>query len=134
MSLVSTLSSYGDLGLLALRLALGVIFIVHGLPKLKNAAGAAGGMGLPVWFVYVVGIIEALGGLLILLGIFAEISALAIAAVMIGAIYMKVVKWKVPFSKLGIMGWEFDVSLLAGALVIATLGTGSIALERMINM
>ncbi len=120
---------YANWGVLALRIALGVIFVVHGLPKLKNPAGIASGIGMPSWFGVVIGLFETLGGLAVLFGLFTQFGALAIAIVMVGAIYHKIVKWHVPFTAMDKMGWEFDLILLGAALLLLCTGPGMIALE-----
>src|SRR2546429_5606428 len=57
-------------GLLALRLALGVIFFAHGYPKLAHLGGGMQEFfvqhGLPGYFVYVAGVLEVFGGLLLM--------------------------------------------------------------------
>ena len=37
---------------------------------------------------------------------------------MLGAIYFKIFKWKMPFTSQTSTGWEFDLVLLAAGLVI----------------
>src|SRR5436305_11520828 len=88
-----------DWGLLILRLALGASFILHGSQKLFGAFGGhglsgfstvVGGMGLPgpapLWGLLAAGS-EFFGGLAVLFGVLTEFGALAIAAVMIVAIW-----------------------------------------------
>ena len=60
MAFLKTLGKYKDLGLLLIRVGLGIIFIYHGLPKLiagpirweklGNAAGAVGIHFLPTFW------------------------------------------------------------------------------------
>jgi putative oxidoreductase len=132
MSYLSILYPYGDWALLILRLALGVIFLVHGVPKFKNPAGVAGAIGMPAWFGTVIALFETLGGASVLLGLLTPLGALLIAVIMIGAIYNKSMKWNIPFSKQGIMGWEFDLILLAAAIVLMSLGAGVISVDAML--
>ncbi len=74
------LNSLQPLGLLVLRVALGVIFLTHGYPKLTHTSGALGAMfvqhGLPAYFVYVAGVLETFGSLLLVLGLFTRGAAL----------------------------------------------------------
>jgi len=83
------------------------------------------GMNLP-WFPYVLGLVEFVAGLGLILGLYVQLCALAIAVLMIGAIFMKKFKWKVPFSAHDKMGWEFDLILLAGALMLLYTTGGSV--------
>jgi len=48
---------------------------------------------------------------------------------MIGAIWMKVTKWHVPFSAMDKIGWEFDLILLAANIVILVNGGGAIGIQ-----
>ena len=61
---MTRLNALQPLGLLLLRLALGIIFIFHGYPKLAHP-GATHGMfvqhGLPAYFSEVSGVLKPLG-------------------------------------------------------------------------
>src|SRR5437773_12393087 len=78
-----SLNALQPFGLLALRLALGVIFFAHGYPKLAHLGGGMQGFfvehGLPGYFVYVVGVLEVFGGLMLMLGLFTRLAALVLA-------------------------------------------------------
>lgn len=108
----------GGLGMLALRVSLAAIFIVHALPKIQKPEGMAAGMKWSVGKVKALGFVELLAGLAVGTGIAVELGALAIMAIMVGAIYMKTQKWKVPFTAMDKMGWEFDLILLASAFLV----------------
>lgn len=122
------LSAYTDLGLLALRLAVAAIFLVHAMPKLKKPEGMAAGMGWPKGGVQLLGVAEALGGLSVLSGFYLQLGALLIAVIMLGATYLKIFKWKAPFAAMDKTGWELDLILLGAALALATVGGGAINL------
>lgn len=119
---------YNDWGLFILRLAVAVIFLVHGLPKLKKAKEMAGGMGFPAWFVLGLGVVESLSALGLVLGVWIQVAALALIAVMIGAIYYKALKWNMRFAMTGATGWEFDLILLAANFALLLSGGGNIHL------
>src|ERR1700757_2979770 len=80
---VKFLGSLQPLGLLILRVALGLIFLTHGYPKLTRSATTMQGMfvqhGLPAQLVYVAGVLETFGGVLLILGLFARPAALLLA-------------------------------------------------------
>ena len=85
-----------------IRLALAATFIYHGLAKFPMAAMMAEGMGMPVFMVYMLAIMEVAGGLLILYGGVGpnwatQIAGGVFAMVMLGAIFM--VHWS--------NGWNF---------------------------
>lgn len=126
MQQLTPLLQYGDAGLLILRLALGAVFIVHGWPKIQKAKTLASGMGMSATFVMVLGLVEVLAALGVILDVFVQLSALLMAVVMLGAIKMKILDWKIPFTAHDKTGWEFDLLLLAAAIVILVTGGGNI--------
>jgi putative oxidoreductase len=126
---MKALSSLQPLGLLLVRVALGIIFIFHGYPKLLHQGAGMQGFfvqhGLPGYFVYVAGILEAFGGGLLILGLFARAAGLLLA------IEMAVAIWKV-HSGGGLMdvhNYEFPLTLATVCLLIATTGAGMISLD-----
>ena len=122
------LYGYADLGLFLVRLIVGIIFIYHGLPKLRRARAFAAGMGMSAPAVFLVGLVETLSAVALIVGFQVQPAALALAFIMVGATYKKIFTWGIPFSAPDKMGWEFDVVLLASALALATTGGGSIRL------
>lgn len=75
-----------------LRVIAGIMFMMHGLPKLfgERAASITGGMGLfgmdvGLNMMFVAGLIEVVGGLFLVLGLFTRWSALAAALLMVMA-------------------------------------------------
>ncbi|OGN08134.1 MAG: hypothetical protein A3J46_06325 [Candidatus Yanofskybacteria bacterium RIFCSPHIGHO2_02_FULL_41_11] len=101
-----------------LRLAIGGIFIYHALPKLTKPNIMASGMGWSNSRVFALGMVEFISSLGIIGGIAIKLSALLLSLVMIGAIYFKARKWKMPFMAQNATGWEFDLILLASSLTI----------------
>jgi putative oxidoreductase len=129
---VKFLNSLQPLGLLILRLTLGVIFLTHGYPKLTRGAGALQGMfvqhGLPAQLVYVAGVLETFGGLLLVVGLFTRGAALLLAIEM-GIAVVKV------HSGRGIMAmheYEFPFALAAASFALSTLGAGSASVDRLL--
>ncbi len=122
------LLQYNDLGLFLLRLAIATIFLYHGLPKLKKAKAMAQGMGWKTEMMFILGLVEVLASIGLIFGVYTQLSALSLAIIMIGAIKLKTMKWGVPFSAMDKMGWEFDLILLAGSIVILLGGGGVIGI------
>lgn len=120
------LLQFGDVGLLLLRIAVALIFLYHGVPKLMKPKMVSAMLGLPTGFVIPLGIVEVLSALGIVFGVYMQLSALLLSLVMIGAIWMKITKWKVPFGAMDKMGWEFDFILLFANIAIILTGGGSI--------
>ena len=126
-----------DIGLLILRLALGVIMMAHGAQKLFGAFGGGGisgtagffgsiGIPMPQVMAIVVAIFEFFGGLLVLIGFLTPLGGLMIAAVMVGAI-MTVHLSKGFFAGNG--GIEFPLMLFASGLALAFSGPGRYSVE-----
>jgi putative oxidoreductase len=128
------LNSLQPVGLLVLRIALGIIFIAHGYPKLAHLRGGAQMQsffvehGLPGYFVYVAGVIETFGGGLLLLGLFTRAAALLLAIEMCVAI------WKVHsvHGYLAVHDYEFPLTLATACFALATVGAGMISLDPML--
>ncbi len=120
------LLQYNDAGLLLLRIAVAVIFLYHGLPKLSKSKVMSQMMGMPAGMIFMLGIFETLAALGLALGIYTQLSALVLGVVMVGAIGTKMMKWGVPFSAMDKTGWEFDFILLFASLSILLGGGGSI--------
>ncbi|MBX4187804.1 MAG: DoxX family protein [Candidatus Doudnabacteria bacterium] len=114
------LNHYADTLFWFLQAVIGVIFIVHSFGKIRNPAGIASAYRAPVFVGLVHGLIEALGGLALVLNFHPKTAALVFSVVMLGAIYFKIFKWKTSFMAMNSTGWEFDLILLASCLVIAS--------------
>ena len=122
------------IALLVLRIALGIIFMSHGYPKLGHLRGGSQMQGffiehgLPGYFVYVAGVIEMFGGGLLLLGLFTRPAALLLAMEMCVAI------WKVHSGHgyLGVHDYEFPLTLAASCFALATIGAGFISLDSLL--
>lgn len=114
------LIAYTNIGLFILRLVIGIIFFSHAVPKLKNQMGST---------FLLLGIVEGVAAIALVLGFYAQLAALLLGIVMIGAIWMKITKWHVPFMAMDKMGWEFDLILLAANIAILLGGGGSIGIQ-----
>ena len=118
------LNSLQPVGLLILRLSLALIFFSHGYPKVaRSAAGMQEFFvqhGLPGYFVYIAGVVEVFGAILLVLGVFTRAAALLLA------IEMGVAIWKVHSSGgyLAVHVYEFPLAMLAGCFALATVGAG----------
>lgn len=80
-----------NLGVLALRLAMGLFFLGNGIYKWQNIqmmTGFFSQVGLGAFWVYVVAASETISGLLMLLGIFLWIPAALVTIIMAVAIYL----------------------------------------------
>jgi len=121
MNALVPLLGYPDIAPLALRLAIGIVFIIHAKGKLKNINS----------FMGFIGVCEMLGGIALVLGFLTQWAALGLAIIMLGAAYKKKFEWKVPFFTLEKMGWEYDFVIFAGCVALMVLGGGAYSVDIM---
>jgi putative oxidoreductase len=119
------LQSYLDVGLLLLRAITAVIFLSSGWSHVVQAQERSKSMGMSVPSTYLLGIVELLGGLSVLLGIYPQFGAILLIVVMLGAIYKKVAAWNTGFWGEKSMGWHYDLLLLIASMVILFSGGGA---------
>ena len=113
------------------RLALGTMFLAHGLMKLlvftlPGTAGFFESVGFPGWTAYLVTFAEIGGGVALLLGLRTRIVSAALIPVLLGALYVHLGNGWVFSAPNG--GWEYPAFLVAAALVQLLLGDGRFAL------
>lgn len=117
---------------LLLRAGLGVIFVIHGYPKLKSGGKAAGqwlqSMGIPYGFGLFAGVVEFFGGIALLLGMLTPIVAVLSALWMLSTTWFAVAKMKKKFMG----GYEIDVALLILAVVLALIGGGIFSIDHLL--
>ncbi len=122
------------LGLLGLRIAIGIIFISHGYGKLFGNApgmemftGMVAGLGfpLPALFAYLVALTEFLGGFAVLLGVCARFFSILIGIVMLVAL--------VAVKKFSFPAGDVDLALLMITVALATSGPGMYSLATMMG-
>ena len=127
---MTRLRSYG---VLLLRLALGTMFIAHSViymtmtMTLTGAVDFFASLGLPAWFAYAIIVAEALGGLLLILGIQTRWVALALSPILLGAVWVHSGNGWLFASPNG--GWEYPLYLFVLCIAQAMLGDGAHALS-----
>jgi putative oxidoreductase len=124
------------LGLLVLRVVVGVVFIAHGSQKLftYGLAGITGGfeqMGVPMASVAapLVTFVELIGGVALILGFLTPIAAALLAIDMLGAILFV-------HGKNGLFlpnGYEFALTLLAANVTLLLAGPGAAAVDNVLG-
>jgi len=126
------LNALQPLGLLILRLALAVVFVYHGYPKLVRADAGMHDFfvqhGFPSYFVGLAGILECLGGGLLVIGLFTRPVALLLA------IEMGMVIWKVKLahSVLAVNDYQLELALGAACFALATVGAGALSIDHLL--
>jgi len=122
---------FPEWGGVALRLALGAVFVAHGWGKLQGPLGTPDGFNIdrwgwpfPVFWAWVVALVEFLGGLLVLVGLFTRLAAALIACVM----FFALIKLRLQQGFIG--GFELEFTLLMIALSLVVTGGGRMSVDR----
>ncbi|MEK7077245.1 MAG: DoxX family protein [Patescibacteria group bacterium] len=120
---------FSDWALLIARVALGILLLAHGFPKLKDLKGTGEWMG-SVGFkpgilrATVAALVEFLGGLMLIAGLFVQAVALLLAVQ-----FVVILIWKL-FARHKFIGdVELDLVILALVLILLTSGAGMFSLD-----
>lgn len=117
-----------DMGVLFIRLALAATFISAGWFKISNLAMVIDGfgqVGIPTFLAYLVTYGEFIGGIALLIGIFARYFGILLSIIMVVAMF------KVHFVNgysLQNGGYEYVLVLLLGAMAMVAFGSGKYSL------
>ncbi|MFT5111269.1 MAG: putative oxidoreductase [Parasphingorhabdus sp.] len=125
-----------SLGKLILRLTIGVLVLLHGIPKLMNPASLDGigkmlaPYGLPMEAAFAVYLGEIVAPVLIIIGLLTRLGGLIIAVNMAVAIFLVHMGSLMVFNQFG--GWaiELEAVYLLGGLAILFMGSGKFAVRR----
>ncbi|MEC3973800.1 DoxX family protein [Amycolatopsis sp. H20-H5] len=127
-----------DLGLLVLRVVLGVIMGAHGLQHLFGAFGGPGVGGFAkvlgllgytqqtTLLSWITGVSEVLGSLLVIVGLFTPLGAAALLGVAVNIVYSK---FHGGFFQGQGQGFEFELLIGASSLALLFTGAGRLALD-----
>ena len=127
-------SRYTDYGIALLRISLGLMFIAHSVVLKYFTYGLAGtaqffeSIGLPGFLAYIVFGMEAVGGILLVLGVRTREVSAALIPILLGALWVHAGNGWV-FSANG-GGWEYPLYLIVLAAAQVLLGEGAFALSR----
>jgi putative oxidoreductase len=132
-----------DVGMLIVRLALGVVMFPHGAQKLLGWFGGGGfagtmqgmtQMGLPAVVVFLVIIAEFFGSLSLITGFLGRVGAFGILCVMLGAVFLVHLKngFFMNWGNVAGKGEGFEYHLLAIGIAIAIIvkGSGAFSIDR----
>src|SRR6266480_3689774 len=128
VQLVPALLRFSDVGLLLLRLMVAVVFVDSGWNHLKNPVERSKSIGASPRFTIFLGTAEVAGSIGVALGVLAQLAAIGLILIMLGAIQKKVFAWKIGFWGGRAYGWHYDLMLVVMNLVIITTGGGKFVL------
>ena len=127
--LFPALVQFSDFGFLLLRLMVAVVFFDSGWNHLKNPVERSKSIGASPRFTIFLGTAEVAGSIGVALGVFAQLAAIGLTLIMLGAIQKKIVVWKIGFWGGRAYGWHYDLMLVVMNLVIITTGGGKFVLR-----
>ncbi|SFC36525.1 DoxX family protein [Bacillus sp. UNCCL81] len=126
-----------NIGLLIIRLVIGLLFVGHGAQKLFGWFGGHGLKGTGGWFESIgmkpgvtvalfAGLAELIGGILFTLGLLTPLAGIMIAVTML----MAIIKVHGPNGLWATAnGYEYNLTLMSVAIGIALIGPGKYALD-----
>jgi putative oxidoreductase len=121
---------FTDLGLLLLRVMIGIVFFSSGWSHVTKPAVRGQSIGMSKGFTVVLGLTELAGSLGIILGVLQQLAAIGLVLIMLGAIYKKIVLWHTGFWGDKTYGWHYDLMLIVMCVVVLFTDGGRYVLVR----
>ncbi|MCO5295056.1 MAG: DoxX family protein [Homoserinimonas sp.] len=117
-----------DIALLVVRLMVAIALAHESWLKMKDMKAFAKNDGVPVPVGWFVAIAEMAAAVSFATGFLSQWAAIGLILLMIATTFMHVVKWHSKYwAQKG--GWEYDIIMIAFALVILAFGAGNWALS-----
>ncbi len=88
------LAQFTDIALLLLRFMVGIVFVTSGYNHLKDPATRSKDIGMSKSVTIFLGAAEFAGGLGVISGVLAQLAAIGLILVMLGAIQKKIFVWQ----------------------------------------
>jgi putative oxidoreductase len=121
---------FTDLGLLLLRLMVGLVFVTSGYSHLQDPEARAKSIEMSKGFTIFLGIAEFAGGLGVAAGVLTQLAAFGLILIMLGAIQKKIFAWHTGFWGEKASGWHYDLMFILMNLVIAFSNGGAYVLLK----
>ncbi|RNL50538.1 DoxX family protein [Pedobacter jejuensis] len=134
MAILDNLGKYRNTGLLLLRVGLGIMFIIHGFPKLAGGPDGWTGLGgsmkvvgvdfLPTFWGFMAAATETFGGFLLIVGLFFRPASILL-------IFTMIIAALVHFSKGdGLQGASHAIELAIVFLGLIFIGPGKYSVDK----
>jgi putative oxidoreductase len=124
------LARFTDLGLLLLRLMVGLVFVTSGYSDLKDPEARAKSIGISKPFIIFLGAAETAGGFSVAFGVLTQPAAFGLILIMLGSIGKQIFVWHTGFWGDKGSGWHYDLLFVLMNLVIAFTDGGRYVLMR----
>jgi putative oxidoreductase len=124
---------FTDLGLLLLRLMVGLVFVTSGWSHLKDPEARSKSIEMSKGFTIFLGIAEVTGGLGVAFGVLTQLAAIGLILIMLGAIQKKIFVWHTGFWGEKAGGWHYDLMFILMNLMILFTDGGSYTLMKLIK-
>lgn len=118
-----------------MRVVMGIIFLSHGVAKLQmglsNVDAWFSSIGIPGFLAYVVAMLELVGGIMIIVGLFTRYISALFVVMLIGAILTT----KLSVGLLGdgqMPGYELDLGFMLVSLYLVVAEQSTLSLDRLI--
>jgi putative oxidoreductase len=123
-----------SIGLLALRVVMGVAFMVHGLPKIQSPFSWMGPNGsMPGFLQALAALAEFGGGLALIVGLFTPLASVGLIVTMLVALGTVLLPNGVPFvAKNGGPSSELAFVFLSASILFLTVGPGKFSLDALL--
>ncbi len=120
---------YNGLSLGLLRILVGVILVYHGFGKIQgdfaHALFKKLGYPVPEFFGYFISFVEFFGGILLVAGLFTRYLGVVFTILFLVTVYTQWIVFRGGYGKS-----EFELLLTLASAVLATSGSGSMALDK----
>ncbi|MFC4211888.1 DoxX family protein [Pedobacter lithocola] len=134
MAILDNLGKYRNTGLLVLRVGLGIMFIIHGFPKLAGGPDGWTGLGgsmkvvgvdfLPTFWGFMAAATETFGGFLLIVGLFFRPACILLIFTMIIAALVHFAKGD------GLQGASHAIELAIVFLGLIFIGPGKYSVDK----
>jgi putative oxidoreductase len=124
------LAQFTDLGLLMLRLMVGLVFISSGYSHLKDPEARSKSIEMSKSITIFLGVAEVAGSLGVAFGIFTQLAAFGLVLVMLGAISKKIFSWHTGFWGKTTFGWHYDLIFVLINLLFGSTDGGKYVLLK----
>ncbi|MBX2995211.1 MAG: DoxX family protein [Bdellovibrionaceae bacterium] len=128
---VRTHHMYGSIGLLFVRVVMGVAFLFHGWGKIQSPFSWMGpDSTMPGLLQFLAAFSEFGGGIALIAGFLTPLACLGIAFTMIGAVYTHAIVMGDPF--VGTSSYELALVYFSLSVLFITQGPGYFSLDRIV--